>query len=177
MVESRNGLAGQTFSPTATNTSGTKQAGRLWVTTGELSHHCAPSLSLLSSPSSSSSSPPPFFFFLVLQLTALLLLYFLICTLLNAQYVPFSRYWDVDNVYAKQNGGDYDFVVEKTEVNPEFQNYAWPSEQRFWNDLLYNSSKWGTCELVLVEGMLVPRVRACVCLVCVCVCVCVCARA
>ena len=24
-----------------------------------------------------------------------------------------------------------------------FKNFAWPTEQRFWDDLMYNSSKWG----------------------------------
>lgn len=54
-----------------------------------------------------------------------------------------NRFWAIDNVYATQNGGDYDFVVEKKSENPQYNNYAWPMEQRFWNDLLYNSSKWG----------------------------------
>ena len=54
-----------------------------------------------------------------------------------------NRYWDTDTVYAKQNGGDYDFVIERKEDNPEFNDYAWPAEQRFWDDLLYNSTKWG----------------------------------
>ncbi|CAK0821955.1 unnamed protein product [Prorocentrum cordatum] len=54
-----------------------------------------------------------------------------------------NRYWAVDNVYAKQNGGDYDFVVEKKGEGQGFQDFAWPTEQRFWDDLLYNSSAWG----------------------------------
>ena len=54
-----------------------------------------------------------------------------------------NRFWAVDNVYCKQNGGDYDFVVEKRGDAPDFNNFAWPTEQRFWDDLLYNSSKWG----------------------------------
>jgi hypothetical protein len=41
-------------------------------------------------------------------------------------------FWAVDNVYATQNGGDYDFVVEKKGAEPSFRNYAWPTEQRFW---------------------------------------------
>ena len=55
-----------------------------------------------------------------------------------------NRYWAVENVYATANGGQYDFVVEKkSEEHPEFRNFAWPTEQRFWDDLLYNSSQWG----------------------------------
>lgn len=52
-----------------------------------------------------------------------------------------NRYWAVDNVYAKQNGGLYDWVIEKREDGGN--DYSWPSEQRFWDDLMYNSSKWG----------------------------------
>jgi len=54
-----------------------------------------------------------------------------------------NRYWAVDNVYAKQNGGDYDFVVERKDEGQGFNDFAWPTEQRFWDDLLYNSSAWG----------------------------------
>eukprot|EP00656_Telonema_subtile_P056933 TRINITY_DN9247_c0_g5_i1.p1 TRINITY_DN9247_c0_g5~~TRINITY_DN9247_c0_g5_i1.p1 ORF type:complete len:792 (-),score=169.10 TRINITY_DN9247_c0_g5_i1:182-2557(-) len=54
-----------------------------------------------------------------------------------------NRYWAVDNVYAKQNGGQYEFVVEKKGDGAGFNDYAWPTEQRFWDDLMYNSSKWG----------------------------------
>ena len=28
------------------------------------------------------------------------------------KYVAHNRYWDAANVYAKQNGGEYDFVIE-----------------------------------------------------------------
>ena len=54
-----------------------------------------------------------------------------------------NRFWAVDNVYCKQNGGDYDFVVEKKGDAPDYRNFAWPTEQRFWDDLMYNSTKWG----------------------------------
>ena len=53
-----------------------------------------------------------------------------------------NRFWAVDNAYATQNGGQYDFVVEMKGVDGG-RDYAWPTEQRFWDDLLYNSSKWG----------------------------------
>ena len=39
-----------------------------------------------------------------------------------------NRYWATDNIYAKQNGGDYDFIVEKS--------YAIPTEQKLWDDLI-----------------------------------------
>ena len=35
----------------------------------------------------------------------------------------------MDNVYCKQNGGDYDFVVEKKGDAPDFKNFAWYSER------------------------------------------------
>jgi hypothetical protein len=47
-----------------------------------------------------------------------------------------NRFWAIDNVYAKQNGGQYDFVIEKSGVDGG-RDYAWPSEQKFWDDLLY----------------------------------------
>ena len=54
-----------------------------------------------------------------------------------------NRYWAIDNVYWTGNGGDYDFVVEDKSKDPKFHNFAWPTEQRFWDDLMYNSSQWG----------------------------------
>eukprot|EP00039_Didymoeca_costata_P026389 m.15829 g.15829 ORF g.15829 m.15829 type:complete len:770 (+) comp5505_c0_seq1:20-2329(+) len=61
-----------------------------------------------------------------------------------------NRFWAIDNVYAAQNGGDYNFVVEVKGQGgeQEYKNFAWPSEQRFWDDLIYNSTKWG---LVMYE--------------------------
>ena len=49
--------------------------------------------------------------------------------------VAHNRYWSSENVYAKQNGGQYDFVVE--------EERSIPIEQKFWNDLIENSTKWG----------------------------------
>lgn len=54
-----------------------------------------------------------------------------------------NRYWAIDNIYATQNGGQYDFVIEKSGEGPGFKNFGWPTEQRFWDDLMYNSSQWG----------------------------------
>jgi hypothetical protein len=34
-------------------------------------------------------------------------------------------------------------VIEKEVENKQYQNMAWPAEQRFWDDLMYNSSQWG----------------------------------
>ena len=46
-----------------------------------------------------------------------------------------NRYWAPDNIYAKQNGGDYEFIVET--------DYAIPVEQRLWDDLIKNATDWG----------------------------------
>ncbi|XP_046561028.1 uncharacterized protein LOC124270049 [Haliotis rubra] len=46
-----------------------------------------------------------------------------------------NRYWASDTTYAKQNGGQYSFIVDKTK--------ALPLEQTFWDDLLGNARKWG----------------------------------
>ena len=40
-----------------------------------------------------------------------------------------NRYWAVDNIYAKQNGGGYDFVMEKKGEDQNFKDFSWPSEQ------------------------------------------------
>jgi hypothetical protein len=45
-----------------------------------------------------------------------------------------NRMWAAENVYAKQNGGAYDFDVETA------NNLAIPLSQVFWDDLLANNS-------------------------------------
>ena len=51
--------------------------------------------------------------------------------------VGHNRYWASDTTYAKQNGGDYSFVVEPA------RQKALPTEQRFWDDLMASSKAWG----------------------------------
>lgn len=54
-----------------------------------------------------------------------------------------NRYFSSDNVYAKQNGGDYQFYVDAP-GSPAGGQMALPTEQRFWNDLLNNATReWG----------------------------------
>lgn len=48
-----------------------------------------------------------------------------------------NKYWDPKVVYAKQNGGNYNFVIDS------FTMKSLPDDQQFWNDLFYNSSRWG----------------------------------
>ena len=44
-----------------------------------------------------------------------------------------NRYWSADTDYAKQNGGQYDFVIEG--------DYALPNDSSFWRFLLSSSQK------------------------------------
>jgi len=47
-----------------------------------------------------------------------------------------NRYWSADTDYARQNGGDYDFIVE--------ERMAIPTTQVFWDDLMANkTAEWG----------------------------------
>ena len=51
------------------------------------------------------------------------------------QLVAHNRYWSADTPFAKQNGGQYDWVVQG--------NSSMPIDVRFWNDLFTNRSDWG----------------------------------
>ncbi|CAB9520567.1 expressed unknown protein [Seminavis robusta] len=59
--------------------------------------------------------------------------------------VAHNRYWSADNTYAKQNGGDYEFIMEDlrstaTKTTPT----AIPVETRFWMDLFQSAQeRWG----------------------------------
>lgn len=46
-----------------------------------------------------------------------------------------NRYWSSDTTYAKLNGGAYNFIVESV--------ISVPDDQKFWDDLFANSSRWG----------------------------------
>lgn len=50
-------------------------------------------------------------------------------------FVAHNRYWAPDTDYAKQNGGDYEWIIEA--------DFSLPLEQRFWDDLFKNASLWG----------------------------------
>eukprot|EP00054_Salpingoeca_dolichothecata_P014018 m.78605 g.78605 ORF g.78605 m.78605 type:complete len:753 (+) comp20774_c0_seq2:47-2305(+) len=51
-----------------------------------------------------------------------------------------NRYWATNNVYAKQNGGKWDFVIEK---DPSKRELALPLQQEFWDWFLESSVRWG----------------------------------
>lgn len=53
------------------------------------------------------------------------------------KFVAHNRYWGSDVQYAKQNGGAYDFIIEKQ------NGKAIPTSQAFWNDLMKYSKGWG----------------------------------
>ena len=48
-----------------------------------------------------------------------------------------NRFWDRQTVYAKQNGGRYDFLFDMR------SGYALPTTQVFWDDLMRNATRWG----------------------------------
>ena len=54
---------------------------------------------------------------------------------LTYPFLAHNRWWAPETDYAKQNGGGYTFVFGN--------NYGLPVEQRFWDDLMRNSSVWG----------------------------------
>lgn len=54
------------------------------------------------------------------------------------RWIAHNRYWSNDTDYAKQNGGKYTFLQDQT------TGYAIPYEQRFWDDLIWDSVRtWG----------------------------------
>lgn len=49
--------------------------------------------------------------------------------------VAHNRYWAAETDYAKQNGGQYNFIIDGT--------FSVPDDQKFWDDLIHNATKWG----------------------------------
>ncbi|EDQ89592.1 uncharacterized protein MONBRDRAFT_36925, partial [Monosiga brevicollis MX1] len=48
-----------------------------------------------------------------------------------------NRYWSAETPYAKQNGGEYDFLID------ESSQYAVPTEQAFWDQLMLDKRRSG----------------------------------
>ena len=48
-----------------------------------------------------------------------------------------NKFWDYKVTYARQNGGQYNFILDK------FTNKALPDGLEFWDDLFLNGTKWG----------------------------------
>jgi hypothetical protein len=61
----------------------------------------------------------------------------LVCLENRPPVVGHNRYWDDATPYAKQNGGQYEFIVEKD------NGTAIPTEQAFWDFLMSSSKAWG----------------------------------
>ena len=57
---------------------------------------------------------------------------------LQLPIIAHNRWWSAEVSYATQNGGQYNFVTE-----PKTSTWAVPTDQRFWDDLFFNSSQWG----------------------------------
>lgn len=53
------------------------------------------------------------------------------------QFQMHNRYWSDNNVYAKQNGGKYDFMIDDS------TQYAMPLVQDLWDDLISNKTDSG----------------------------------
>ena len=63
--------------------------------------------------------------------------------------VAHNRWFGPDNVYAKENGGEYNFVIDDIEVDlpgPPGSGrgpYAYPNDTKFWPDFMSNRKQWG----------------------------------
>ena len=58
--------------------------------------------------------------------------------------VAHNRYWSGENVYAKQNGGDFDFIVEASTDEKHPGSWAFPTDPRFWDALIGDAAAdWG----------------------------------
>ena len=74
--------------------------------------------------------------------------------------------WSDDNVYAKQNGGKYDFIVEplppKGDQNPPVgqSGLSIPTSQQLWDDLIANKTEAGVPMVVYEQDWMSVTVRA-----------------
>ena len=60
------------------------------------------------------------------------------------EIIVMFRWWAPDNVYAKENGGDYDFIIESnTPFNGEKGPFALPNDDKFWLDFFDDVKTWG----------------------------------
>jgi hypothetical protein len=50
-------------------------------------------------------------------------------------FIAHNRYWSPDTSYAIQNGGQYEWIVDK--------EFSLPIDANFWPDLMKNNSDWG----------------------------------
>ena len=55
----------------------------------------------------------------------------------NLKSTAHAKFWSNLTVYATENGGKYEFLIDKN------NRKSLPVEQVFWDDLFFNASKWG----------------------------------
>lgn len=55
----------------------------------------------------------------------------------NLKSTAHAKFWSNATVYATENGGKYEFLIDKN------NRKSLPVEQVFWDDLFLNASKWG----------------------------------
>lgn len=53
-----------------------------------------------------------------------------------------NRYWSGNTTYAKQNGGQWDFLCNNN-TGGNYGHVCVPTQQEFWDFLLGSSRKWG----------------------------------
>jgi hypothetical protein len=56
-------------------------------------------------------------------------------TNLEWPFIAHNRFWSPNTTYATKNGGNYNFILE--------EQFALPTEQKFWDDLLSTAAAWG----------------------------------
>ncbi|KAK7231925.1 hypothetical protein SO694_00083057 [Aureococcus anophagefferens] len=58
--------------------------------------------------------------------------------------VAHNRYWSGETVYAKQNGGDFDFIIEEGAGGKHGGSWAFPDDPAFWDHLIGTAADdWG----------------------------------
>ena len=58
--------------------------------------------------------------------------------------VAHNRYWSGETVYAKQNGGDFDFIIEDVRGGKHGGSWAFPDDPAFWDHLIGTAADdWG----------------------------------
>lgn len=48
-----------------------------------------------------------------------------------------NKFWDIKVQYARENGGNYNFILDP------LSGKSLPDDYKFWQDLLFNGTQWG----------------------------------
>ncbi len=54
-----------------------------------------------------------------------------------------NRYWSNETTYAKQNGGQFEFLIDNQSGDNGHGHGAVPVQQEFWDYLMATSKQWG----------------------------------